>query len=208
MRPGGDDARRENLARDSILRAAREELAECGYEGSTMRGIARRAHVNTSLIYYYFGSKADLLRATLDELARLLGPPRPPGRASTAATAGEDLLRGLLPYWESAEYRSAVLAVIRASITRQDAARLLDVLLSPDRLGTTGACPLSGPAPGACPHTVMIGAQLIGLMMLRHITPVEPVASAGLDRVIELFAPVVQRHLAEHTRTQEAPDGP
>lgn len=206
MRPGGDEARRESLARDSILRAAREELAECGYEGSTMRGIARRARVNTSLIYYYFGSKAGLLQATLDELARLLGPSRPSRPSGPAATAGEDLLRGLLPYWESAEYRSAVLAVIRASITRRDAARLLDVLLSPDRLGTSGACPLSsGPAPGACPHTIMIGAQLVGLMMLRHITPVEPVASAGLDRVIELFAPVVQRHLAEHSRIPDAP---
>nr|AHA12092.1 transcriptional regulator [Streptomyces sp. CNH287] len=200
MSSGGDDAQRETLARDTILRAAREELSECGYEGSTIRGIAKRAAVNSSLIYYYFGSKAGLLRATLDDLARLLEPPRVEGAAAgPATTAGEDLLRRVLPRWESAEYRSAVLAIIRASITRQDAGRLLDALLSPEVLGTSGGCARAPSATGACPHTIMIGAQLVGLMMLRHITPVEPVASASLDRVIALFAPVVQRHLTDHT---------
>ncbi|MEV0263606.1 TetR family transcriptional regulator [Streptomyces sp. NPDC050617] len=218
-----------------ILRAAREELAEHGYGGSTVRGVADRAGVNTSLVHYYFGSREGVLTAALREAAQLLtagwdspgpdgsgrdgpgsedpgsddpgwggprrdGPGRDgPGQDGTGTAAdgrprgGAELLRRELPLWESPEWRSAVLALIRSSVTHEAAGRYLaDVVrrVSPD-------------AGGPCPHTVMIGAQLIGLMVVRHITPVEPLASADLDGLIALLAPVAERLLAGHGEYDE-----
>lgn len=55
-----------------LLRAAREEFAEHGLEGATMRGIALRAGCSTGAIYPLFDSKeaiyADLLRHSLSVL--------------------------------------------------------------------------------------------------------------------------------------------
>ncbi len=47
--------------------AAEERFARKGFDGSSIRGIARKAKTNTALIYYYFGDKEGLFRATLEK---------------------------------------------------------------------------------------------------------------------------------------------
>jgi AcrR family transcriptional regulator len=58
--------------RDLLLRAARDEFAEQGLEGATMRGIALRAGCTTGAIYPLFDSKeaiyAELLKQSLAAL--------------------------------------------------------------------------------------------------------------------------------------------
>ena len=51
----------------AILHAACAELALHGYEGASVRSIARRARVDPRLVYYYFPSKTDLVIAALRE---------------------------------------------------------------------------------------------------------------------------------------------
>ncbi|MFI6338862.1 helix-turn-helix domain-containing protein [Streptomyces sp. NPDC050535] len=51
--------------RDRILDAAREELAAHGYNGTSTRGVARRAQVDIRLIHHYFGSRSSLLSTAL-----------------------------------------------------------------------------------------------------------------------------------------------
>jgi len=50
-----------------ILDAARSLFCKHGVDGSTVEAIARSAHVNKRMIYYYFGGKADLYLAVLEE---------------------------------------------------------------------------------------------------------------------------------------------
>jgi TetR/AcrR family transcriptional regulator len=52
-----------------IQRAAKQEFAARGFDSTTVDGIARRAKVSKQLLYYYFGSKADLYRLVLEEAA-------------------------------------------------------------------------------------------------------------------------------------------
>lgn len=54
-------------ARDTILAAARVEFAEKGFNGARVDSIAARSGLNKQLVYYYFGSKDDLYRLTLEE---------------------------------------------------------------------------------------------------------------------------------------------
>jgi AcrR family transcriptional regulator len=55
--------------RQALVDAAIESLRFDGYAGASARAIAARAHSNQSLIFYHFGSVADLLLAALDEVS-------------------------------------------------------------------------------------------------------------------------------------------
>ncbi len=55
--PKSDD----QSAKDRILAAAVEELADVGWSGSRTRSIANRAGVNKALVHYHFSSMEDLL---------------------------------------------------------------------------------------------------------------------------------------------------
>ncbi|WP_067650877.1 TetR/AcrR family transcriptional regulator [Nocardia harenae] len=60
--PANDD---QASRKDRILRAAAEEFADKGEAAVRIDEIARRSGVNKQLIYYYFGSKAELYAAVL-----------------------------------------------------------------------------------------------------------------------------------------------
>ena len=53
-------------SRAAILRAAAKEFAELGIAGARIDAIARAAHVNKALLYYYFTDKETLYGAVLD----------------------------------------------------------------------------------------------------------------------------------------------
>ena len=53
-------------SRAAILRAAAKEFAELGIAGARIDAIAREAHVNKALLYYYFTDKETLYGAVLD----------------------------------------------------------------------------------------------------------------------------------------------
>ncbi|HVD22499.1 MAG TPA: TetR family transcriptional regulator, partial [Lapillicoccus sp.] len=53
-RPAGEDTRAR------ITEAARSEFADKGYEGTSMRSVARVAGVDPALVHHYFDGKADL----------------------------------------------------------------------------------------------------------------------------------------------------
>lgn len=55
--------------KERIMRAAVQQFTLRGYEGTTVRDIARAAGVNIGLIRYHFGHKADVYRDTLAYLA-------------------------------------------------------------------------------------------------------------------------------------------
>jgi len=64
VNPVTSPPRPRNATERSILDAARELIAESGYEGTTIDGIARRAIVSRTAVYFYFPNK----RAIVDRL--------------------------------------------------------------------------------------------------------------------------------------------
>jgi AcrR family transcriptional regulator len=69
-------------ARSQLLAAARVLFARKGLSGTTIRGIAEEAKINSSMISYYFEGKEGLYKACIEEIAqnslmmaeRVLGP--------------------------------------------------------------------------------------------------------------------------------------
>src|SRR5947207_14010038 len=81
-RPGQAAGATSNATRAALVDAAIESLRFDGYAGASARAIAARAGSNQSLVFYHFGSVAELLLAALDEVSdRRL-------RRYTAAVAG------------------------------------------------------------------------------------------------------------------------
>jgi len=62
VRPGQE----ERSARDKFLAASLDLFAERNFASVTIKDIAKALNVNTALIYYYFDSKTDLFRATIE----------------------------------------------------------------------------------------------------------------------------------------------
>ena len=80
----GQAATSTNATRQALVDAAIESLRFDGFAGASARAIAARAGSNQSLVFYHFGSVAELLLAALDEVsARRLA-------RYTAAVAGID----------------------------------------------------------------------------------------------------------------------
>lgn len=67
----------------ALIDAAIELFAEHGVRAVSVRAIAKLAEVNHGLVHHYFGSKAGLVTAVLDELGQRLGTLVGPVRSDT-----------------------------------------------------------------------------------------------------------------------------
>ena len=56
-------------SRARIVEAAREAFSTMGFEGASLRGVAKEANVQHQLATYYFKTKEELWMAVMDELA-------------------------------------------------------------------------------------------------------------------------------------------
>lgn len=183
-RPGRADTRAE------ILAAARSAFAEKGFGGTTIRGVAAAAGVDPALVHHYFGSKDDLFVAALE----LPVDPRAalaPVVALGADGAGERLLRVFLSVWDDPELRLRLLAVAR-SILEPSGQKLfrdgfLTVVLEPVGVGLGVEDPER--------RMSLVASQVIGMILLRYVLEVEPLASMDADLVVATYAPTLQRYL-------------
>ncbi|MBL8536914.1 MAG: TetR family transcriptional regulator [Hyphomonadaceae bacterium] len=69
-------AARTKETRDAILDVAEEIFSKHGFHGVTTREVARRAHVNTALIHYYFNTKQELFDAVFLRRAEVINAQR------------------------------------------------------------------------------------------------------------------------------------
>lgn len=84
----------EQALREALIDAALQAFAGAGFAASTLRGIARAAHVTPALANYYFGSKEGLLAAVVE----LRVQPLFEQLAAAMAGAGDDPLAALAAF--------------------------------------------------------------------------------------------------------------
>jgi AcrR family transcriptional regulator len=175
-------------AREAILGAARAEFAAHGYEGATLRSIARAAGVDVALVPYYFGAKSDLFVAALEL-------PVDPAAAVTAVLqdgvdgAAERLLRTLLTVWDDPATGAPLIAMLRSISTRADVLRAF----IERRLVTILADAIEGPDGEL--RAAAFTSQVFGLVLERYVLGIEPLASASHDELVAVVAPPLQRYL-------------
>jgi AcrR family transcriptional regulator len=175
-------------ARQAILDAARKQFSEQGYEGATMRAVARDAGVDPALVSYYFGSKSGLFVESL----RL---PINPADAIAAVVAdgtedlGARLVTRFLQVWDNPVSGDPIVRVLRSGASRPELLReFIERQIVPRFAQAIGG-------PDADLRATAIVSQMLGLAFARYVLRVEPLASAPPDEVVALVAPNIQRYV-------------
>ena len=184
--------------RDAIADAARRQFAELGYDRATLRGIAGEAGVDAALVVRFHGSKDALFRAVM-----ALPPAVAEGIAGLAegptATVGRRLAEVVVGMLEDPRSRSVVLGRIRSAASHPDAAALVREMVTRDVGRLVAALTDDEPETRA----VLVGSQVVGLALARHVVRVEPLASLPAADVIDYIAPVFQHYLVGTLRADE-----
>ena len=190
-RPGGVDTRQ------AIVEAARVDFADQGYDGTSLRGIARRAAVDPALVHHYFGGKAQLFAAVMDI-------PADPAALISAVVegprdqVGEARVRTFLAVWDSEDGRQRFQALMRAAVSHEEATRMLREFLTREVFGRVlRALSADGDRPADLELRAGLAAsQMVGLAMMRYIVEFPAVVDAGHDELAALVGPTIQRYLA------------
>ncbi|WP_374066559.1 TetR family transcriptional regulator [Actinokineospora auranticolor] len=184
-RPGGTDTRA------ALLAAAQEVFREQGYDGATVRAIARRAGVDAAMVNHWFGGKESLFAEAVlrlpfnpqDRIGALV-------REGSLDTLGERLVRAFLTVWD-AQDGGVFAALIRSVAAHEQVAKALREFFHNNVFGqlvdvSDGLGEL---------RANLVASQMIGLGMVRYVARFEPAAEQDVETVARAVGPTVQRYL-------------
>jgi len=171
--------------------AARELFAVQGFAGTSVRAVATAAGVDAALVHHYFGTKDDLFLAALE----LRVDPRTallPVIEGGVDGAGERLMRLFVSVWDDEETRLPLLALVRGVLDPGGQQLVRDgffrMVLGP--VGT--ALGIDQPER----RMQLVASQLVGLVVLRYVLAVDPLASTSSEELVATYAPTLQRYLS------------
>jgi AcrR family transcriptional regulator len=171
----------------AILDAAQARFASDGYDKATVRAIAADAGVDPAMVIRHFGSKADLFAASV-QLGfvdiDLTGVP--------AEHMGRELIRHALLSWERGE-NQAQESLLRTATTHPEAAAGVQAIC--DRQILPAIRRALPDDPDVEIRAGLAATQGLGVVLMRYLLHIEPIASMDLDLLIETVGDSVQRHL-------------
>ncbi|KUI46272.1 TetR family transcriptional regulator [Mycobacterium sp. GA-1199] len=182
------------MSRDAVLAAARKRFAAEGYEKTTLRAIARDAHVDPSMVLYLFGSKAELFRASLNVVVD-------PRALVSALAGGPDddpdigtrMVRAYLRIWQSPESGPTMVAMLQSATSNSDAHEAFRGFMQDYVLSAVSA--ELGGTEQARLRALLAASQLVGTAILRFVMKIPPLATLPDDDLVRLLAPTVTRYL-------------
>lgn len=181
----------EPVSRAAVLAVAKQHFAAEGYEKTTLRAIARDAHVDPSMVIYLFGSKADLFRESLRLIldpavlvAALEGP---------ADEVGTRMVRAYLDIWESPETAASMRTMLQSATSNSDAHDAFRTFMQDYVLAAVSG--VLGGGEQARLRAMLAASSLVGTAMLRYVMAVPPLATLSAEQVLRLVAPTVTRYL-------------
>ncbi|MGN9811977.1 TetR/AcrR family transcriptional regulator [Micromonospora sp. BQ11] len=178
-------ARRSDVTRAAILRAARDRFAEDGYDRATIRAIAADARIDPSMVMRYYVSKENLFAAAAEFDLRL---PDLTGVAPDAV--GEVLVRHFLHRWEG---DATLVALLRTASTNPGAAERMRGIFA-DQLST--AVSRFAQDPTEAPRRAgLVASQILGLALTRYVLRLPPMVDADPAELVAWVAPTIQRYL-------------
>jgi AcrR family transcriptional regulator len=182
-RPGNTRSRRQ------ILEAAKLAFAANGYAGTSMRGVAREAGVDPSLIVHFFQTKAGLFSAVVEW---------PYDGTRVAADIEHVEIDALGAYsattffgnWEADEQRDPMISMIQAALADPAAAALLREYIT-----VNFALPLVTRAGTDQPllRAGLIAAQLMGMGLARYALAFDALRNAPTEQLIAVLGESIQR---------------
>jgi AcrR family transcriptional regulator len=185
MPPKAREGRDGQATRAAILDTARSQFGTHGFERTTIRSVASAAGVDPALVMHYFGSKAELFAAASQFVLSF------PDLSSVAPDRLADVLLPL--FVEAWGPQGPLLPLLRAAATNRTAAEaLLTVFVSQVAPALATITPDLAPQRAA-----LVGSQLLGLAVARHILGVPPLIAMSDAQLVEWLRPVLAHYLAD-----------
>lgn len=178
--------------REAILDAARNQFAEHGYDGATIRSIAGAAGVDPALVHHFHGTKEKLFVAAM-ELPVVPGEVLAQLSGVDPDELGEALVRAVLGIWERDEVRSFAVGLLRSALNNEAAATMLREFVTTTLLARIAGVVGGGADAGL--RAALAGSQVIGLAVARYVVRIEPLASASIDELAAGYGPALQHYL-------------
>ena len=185
-RPGNADTRGE------IIEAAKRVFAAKGYDGASLRGVAREAGVDPALVHHYFDGKASLFVAAM---ALPFDPRQVKEQAAAPDYSGARTIESFLSMWDRAEGTgssfSSCVAAMAASTSVADAIRefvnerVWSVLSRIEGESDTMKRQ----------RTAMVSSQLMGLAFTRYLLRVPPMSTATPNEIARWVGPTLDRYV-------------
>jgi AcrR family transcriptional regulator len=185
-RRAGEDARAD------IVAAARSEFSAKGYDGATLRGIARTAGVDARLVHHYFDGKQAVFVAAMQlplnpaQLVPLIVAAGPDG-------VGERMVRFFLGIGDDPAGRDRIRAVLSAVVNNPEMAAMMRQFITTEVLGPV-AVGLRMDQPML--RATLAASHMVGLALVRYVVAVEPLASVASDELVRIVGATLQRYLA------------
>jgi AcrR family transcriptional regulator len=190
-RPGNVDTRSE------IVEAAKRVFAAKGYDGASLRAVAREAHVDPALVHHYFDGKANLFIAAM----ALPFDPRTvqTGQADPASiptsSPGVMVVAGFLTMWDHAEGTGSSFAACVAGMTAS--ASVADAMREfvAERVWNNSPANEGENEDQTRQRNALVSSQLMGLAFTRYILRVPPVSTATPAEIARWAGPTLDRYM-------------
>jgi AcrR family transcriptional regulator len=189
---------RSSATRRQLADAAIETLKTDGYVGASARAIAQRAGLNQGLIFYHFGSVANLLLAALDSVSEeRLERYEAEVSGVTSPTQLVEVAEGIFRNDLDAGYITVLVEMIAGASSTPGLGPEVSARIQPWRAfaqssveASLGASPLGGVLPAEeIAHAVV--ALYLGLEMLSHLDG-DPEPALALFARARQIAPLVE----------------
>ena len=166
-----------------ILNAARQEFGDRGFEAATVRGVARRAGIDPSLVLQHYGSKSALFTAAIQ---------LPAGEPEEAADHLAEVLKV-----RAAALPPEMRALVRSMLTVPEASEAVRLHLD-ERIGNLAAG-IGGR--DAELRAAIAVSSILGLTVARHFLQLRGVSSATEDDLVRAASQALTAGLgAERSR--------
>lgn len=177
--------------RDRILGSAQELFARNGFGNTSIRAVAADAGVDAALVHHYFGTKQQLFAAATElpvDPMVVLGPLR----ETPVDRLGHVLPELLLPLWDS-QAGTGLIAALRSLLTGTEVPLARSFFR--DIVVAELAQRVDDPAGTGVLRAEFAASQLMGVVVVRYIIGLEPLASLPHEQIVAMIAPTLQRYL-------------
>lgn len=181
--------KKSERTRETILTCARQLFAKLGYEKTTVREVAERAHIDPAMIIRYFGSKDGLFaEAASVELAL------PSSAELDPSDVGRAMVEHFLEIWEGSGSKQGLAVLLRSAAsnsyasTKMREAFLAQVMPFIAAMGDPATAPR---------RAGLVASQLLGLAVCRYVLKLPSVVALSRAEIIASLSPTLQRYVLE-----------
>jgi AcrR family transcriptional regulator len=178
--------KKSDRTREAILSCARHLFAKLGYEKTTVREVAERAHIDPAMVIRYFGSKDGLFAEAASVKLELPSP----GDVDPG-DMGRTMAEHFLELWEGAGSEQGLAVLLRSAASNSyAAAKMREAFLAQVMPFITA----TGEPATAARRAGLVASQLLGIAVCRYVLKLPPVVALSRAEIVASIGPTLQRY--------------